>query len=978
MKNCLARLLLLCILSVAGTARAQPSLVKYLPLPTGDREWDTIALDLAGDRLYVGDYANTIAVFETATDTMLTTFELPSPDDEWIGGITVSPEGRLFVSTDLAFYELDPEDGTVLQQAPVPWSSWWEGLFVFNAAGDRAYLASVDEVFALQVDPLQIIDTIEGDEIDGLLAVNPSWGLDGLDAYRIALSPDGDRLYLGGVEDIRAISGLSTTTDFKDLAIMSTSGAALSYPRIALSSNGSLLFDSEGHVWDGQDLSLLAAVDFSSTTFGAEDLVLAPDGSGVFFEGFATSMQGLTYNGEVLLVVDSTTMGLVDLDGVAANGLTGIDLPEANGWDNTGSYNALAMVIHPDGEKLYMAAGSSGGLVVNLSGEPILALTGFFPKRGGNEGDVTIAFSQTYPEGTSVSLQRAGQDPLVAYKTLLYPTRFEAIFDLRGVAVGDYELVVTPSGGQPAETPGVFQVQSTREDASVEMVGGSLLAFDTEASSRVIVQNTGNVDLRDLIVTLRFAEGTRYRINLPATVPGGEAQRDEDFTVAEGIEPIWLDRLGAGRSYEFELVLAGPEGVPPSDWDVSVQATVGYLMADEVDSGSQVMSVSRSALIGELCTLGDAAVTAMSNELNRRNTGTARGDVADAMDRVVKDTATEYGVSKVKELVGKGITLLVVAAVIPPALPIAAAVFGVVNDMKSCFDFISKLFSFDALFSIDPNDKVSPTGLDGFIEGNETVRYVIHFENLADATAPATIVTITDELDDLFDLSSFELVGSSHPEELEVTLAPNARVMTAVFTDIDLPPNVTPPEGQGWLEFTIRPTEALSHGTVVRNQADIVFDINDPIVTPEVTLEVDTETPQSTMTALPAKTAKTSIPLSWSASDQGVGVWDCTVKVSENGGAFAPWLANTTDEQATFQGSVGNAYRFLVVARDRFGNEEVKEASDTETRITADGGGSENDGCGCRTVGAKRAFGWWATVLGALALMRIRRRTACT
>ena len=53
-------------------------------------------------------------------------------------------------------------------------------------------------------------------------------------------------------------------------------------------------------------------------------------------------------------------------------------------WDGGGSYNGRAMALTPDGAKAYMAAGSEGALVVDLtvSSGPSSRLT---PARGGNE-----------------------------------------------------------------------------------------------------------------------------------------------------------------------------------------------------------------------------------------------------------------------------------------------------------------------------------------------------------------------------------------------------------------------------------------------------------------------------------------------------------------------------------------------------------------------------------------------------------------
>ena len=49
-----------------------------------------------------------------------------------------------------------------------------------------------------------------------------------------------------------------------------------------------------------------------------------------------------------------------------------------------------------------------------------------------------------------------------------------------------------------------------------------------------------------------------------------------------------------------------------------------------------------------------------------------------------------------------------------------------------------------------------------------------------------------------------------------------------------LPPNDDSHIGEGHVSFTIWPKPDLPRGTTIRNQAEIVFDVNDPIVTNEV------------------------------------------------------------------------------------------------------------------------------------------------
>ena len=192
------------------------------------------------------------------------------------------------------------------------------------------------------------------------------------------------------------------------------------------------------------------------------------------------------------------------------------------------------------------------------------------------------------------------------------------------------------------------------------------------------------------------------------------------------------------------------------------------------------------------------------------------------------------------------------------------------------------------LNSHDPNDKVGSVGAgDGhFVTGVDPLRYAVQFENLPAATAPAQDVVISDPLDpttmDLatlslgpigFDdravvpppgLSSFTTDVDLRPEQnllvrIEASLDAATSVLTWRFTSLDpdtgepptdplagfLPPNLNPPEGQGSVSFTVDPVGSLPTGTEIRNQASIVFDLNEPIVTPEWLNTIDLEDPVS-------------------------------------------------------------------------------------------------------------------------------------
>ncbi len=176
--------------------------------------------------------------------------------------------------------------------------------------------------------------------------------------------------------------------------------------------------------------------------------------------------------------------------------------------------------------------------------------------------------------------------------------------------------------------------------------------------------------------------------------------------------------------------------------------------------------------------------------------------------------------------------------------------------------------------SFDPNDKVGPNGPGGFVDGLAPIPYTVFFENLATATAAALEVVITDQLDtaklalETFSfgpitlglrevspppgLTSFTTDVDFRPAQdllvrIEADLDAGSGIATWKFTALDpatgelpedptngfLPPNVTAPEGEGSVLFTISPKPGLALGSSICNDARIVFDFNAPIDTPE-------------------------------------------------------------------------------------------------------------------------------------------------
>ena len=117
--------------------------------------------------------------------------------------------------------------------------------------------------------------------------------------------------------------------------------------------------------------------------------------------------------------------------------------------------------------------------------------------------------------------------------------------------------------------------------------------------------------------------------------------------------------------------------------------------------------------------------------------------------------------------------------------------------------------------------------------------------------------------------------------DIDASLNLSTGLLTVTFTSLDpttldtpsnplvgfLPPDTNPPNGEGYINYTIQPKAGLATGAAINAQASIVFDTNAAIATPQITNTIDAGPPTSTVAALPATTTTPSFTVSWSGSD---------------------------------------------------------------------------------------------------------------
>lgn len=333
-----------------------------------------------------------------------------------------------------------------------------------------------------------------------------------------------------------------------------------------------------------------------------------------------------------------------------------------------------------------------------------------------------------------------------------------------------------------------------------------------------------------------------------------------------------------------------------------------------------------------------------------------------------------------------GVLISAVGCIVPPANgatpPVKEAIKGIAKALapnyklgKGLLDCAKAYENSDPkeveptpAFSFDPNDKLGPlgSGTQHWINGSQQQYYIIRYENVDTAFAAAQTVVIRDTLDPtVFDLRSFsfgpvgfgDTILGYYPGNLQVTGQLNhykgvhVRFNGAIdttsgavfwsFTSLDtntneftldplagfLPPNQNPPEGEGWVFFSVRLKDSLQSGELIGNTASIYFDVNEPIVTPTWTNALDKDLPASSVNLLPSIHTDTTFWVSWSGTDptSGPRLFDVYVAVNHpSDSTYEKWLNRIDTTAFEFPGKVDSSYFFYSVAIDSAGNRETK------------------------------------------------------
>lgn len=147
---------------------------------------------------------------------------------------------------------------------------------------------------------------------------------------------------------------------------------------------------------------------------------------------------------------------------------------------------------------------------------------------------------------------------------------------------------------------------------------------------------------------------------------------------------------------------------------------------------------------------------------------------------------------------------------------------------------------------------------------------------------------------------------------------------------------MTPPEGEGYVSFSVNTVPGLSSGTALENRAVIVFDYDEPILTNTFVNTLDFRAPTTTMRVLPSEVSGGHLVVRWDAvdADGESGVMSTNLFMSVDGQAFQS-MGSTQADSMIISVEPLHDYRFYALSIDQVGNmETVRPALSTVSVIS--------------------------------------------
>ena len=562
----------------------------------------------------------------------------------------------------------------------------------------------------------------------------------------------------------------------------------------------------------------------------------------------------------------------------------------------------------------------------------------------------------------------------------------EARFDLAKAAQGDWDLEASFIDGSTRVLPGAVAVEPLRSPrVSVELIGREALRANRPSVVTLSVHNSGNVDAMIVPVALSgIPAGSTIEPLFEMRRPVGSTaatsfepapfnQASDAVSFPEGITvPLFLPRVPAGRTMALEFSITAPQVGAP----YTLRAVAGQCLG----ASATERAAARTAAFTDDIELTPPCIEDLGQTIigfvpfgDCFNAGYEVGQalgkaIFGPMFNVPDDDPVGVidGASFGLNALGCGLDATGVGGVAKRSVEVLSFATGAAQLADDCYlpQSESELPQ-RQVAAIDPNEIIGPVGVgpERYLAAEGPLGYRVLFENLPAASAPAQRVEVDNQLDAAkfdpetvlfeevhFGSTSYSLPYPSHELETTIDLRPARNLLVEVDAGVSptglvkvtlqaidpdtleppddplegfLPPNTSPPQGEGYFSYTVSP-QPLPSGTVLTNRASIRFDDNDPIETPTWSNVIDRQAPSATVgaegTADPA-----SAEVSWSGTDDAAGISLYEVRVSRDGGPYTLWTTADEPGSETFTAPAPGTYSFRVLARD--GADNVGQSS---------------------------------------------------
>ena len=414
------------------------------------------------------------------------------------------------------------------------------------------------------------------------------------------------------------------------------------------------------------------------------------------------------------------------------------------------------------------------------------------PAVAGNSGLTTVVVEGAkFKPGATIRLVGQNNTELAPVDGDNSSTRFAAMFDLKGKAAGDYDVVVRNPDNQTATLANGFKIVS---GGGYSLRSGLVGESEVRSGTTRYIFSASNDGLNDALnvpILISFPANYNFRIDprnlgqfpqseLP---PGTPANGVPLFLDVNGIRTLMLYApiLRSGATIEVGVDLDIPLGFGGFKVAVQVMPPLAEFVAGTIPNqparptvpygpvsltpGSDPQQdcwteVARQAIffiLGELLP-GDCLGAGWNVLLSS----------ADAVTSLMLKGGGASGFDQVNALAGKVMSALGKLATecggqaIPwfKAASTAVAIFQLVMQIVDCLQNLKTELTVTGRRSIDPNEKIGPTGFgpERWVAKDKPLLYRINFENLSTATAPAQRVQIVDQLPSTLDPRTVRLL----------------------------------------------------------------------------------------------------------------------------------------------------------------------------------------------------------------------------